>query len=520
MKRVDNLYKDIANFYSIYDMTNNVCTSVRNKKKVDKFETFKMEHVYHIYNKLYKKDFTVGKYNIFMISDPKCRIVMAQDIEDKIINHLVSKYALKCVFESKYTNSMCATRIGYGTLYGIKQLKIYLNKMKCKYNNFYILKLDISKYFYKIDHDILKSLIKEKIKDKNSLLLLDSIIDSTNSNYINKKIYELKNNRIDYLKKCTINNKNKLIDEVESIPLYEYGKGVALGNETSQAFGLIYLYKLNHYLKENLHLKYVINYMDDFVIIHQDKEYLKRCLAIIINILKEDYKLDINKNKTRIDSIKNGIDFLGYRFFIRNNRTIMKLRNKTKKKYKRKIKKVRILYRNNQINENDFLIRLNSYNGILKWGSCGSLFYKKEVIIIIEKYYKYKSDYKDYVIFIKSGNFYECLSNDALIINNLLNYKVKRIGNTLKVGFPINNISVVTSLLVNNNISYIVVDKDIIDKYDSNSNNYNCYYYDMEKILFNYIRIDKIIKYLEYNVLSNNMNDILNRIDEILKSYV
>ncbi|MBR1718360.1 MAG: hypothetical protein IJ715_03730 [Bacilli bacterium] len=153
-------------------------------------------------------------------------------------------------------------------------------------------------------------------------------------------------------------------------------------------------------------------------------------------------------------------------------------------------------------------------------GSCGSLFYKKEVIIIIEKYYKYKSDYKDYVIFIKSGNFYECLSNDALIINNLLNYKVKRIGNTLKVGFPINNISVVTSLLVNNNISYIVVDKDIIDKYNSNSNNYNCYYYDMEKILFNYIRIDKIIKYLEYNVLSNNMNDILNRIDEILKSYV
>ena len=107
-----------------------------------------------------------------------------------------------------------------------------------------------------------------------------------------------------------------------------------------------------------------------------------------------------------------------------------------------------------------------------------------------------------------------------MIINNILNYKIKRIGNTLKVGFPINNISVVTSLLVNNNISYIVVDKDIIDKYNSNSNNYNCYYYDMEKILFNYIRIDKIIKYLEYNVLSNNMNDILNRIDEILKSYV
>ncbi len=78
-----------------------------------------------------------------------------------------------------------------------------------------------------------------------------------------------------------LNNKEKLIKEVKEIPLYKYGKGVALGNQTSQAFGLIYLYEIIHYIKEKLHIKYIINYMDDFVIIHHDKNYLKYCLEKI-----------------------------------------------------------------------------------------------------------------------------------------------------------------------------------------------------------------------------------------------
>lgn len=230
MKRLNNLYNGACKFENIVKMTNKVCTRVKNKEKVNKFENYKAEHIFNIYKRLNENNLNIGKYNIFLITDPKCRIVMAQEIEDKIINHLIAEYVLVKTFESKYGSSMCATRIGKGTLYGIKMLKKYLNEMKRNYDNFYILKIDISKYFYKIDHNILKNILNKKIKDKMALNILYSIIDSTNEKYVNEEILKLKNLRINYLKKSNLKNRNKLIKETQEIPLYEKGFGVALGN--------------------------------------------------------------------------------------------------------------------------------------------------------------------------------------------------------------------------------------------------------------------------------------------------
>lgn len=376
MKRYNNLYKEACDINNIIDMTNKICNTVKNKRKVDKFETYKSEHIYNIKKRLDDRDLNVGKYNIFMITDPKCRIVMAQEIEDKIINHLIANYVLVKVFENKYTNNMCATRVGKGTLYGIRLLKKYLNEMKNKYNNFYVLKIDIHKYFYKINHNVLKRILSDNIKDKDALNILFSIIDSTNEEYVNEEIIKLKESRIKYLKNSNLLNKDNLIREVIDIPLYEYGKGVALGNQTSQAFGLIYLYEFNHFLKEKLHLKCCINYMDDFVIIHNDKDYLKKCLILIEKELKEKYTLELNLNKTKINSIKDGIDFLGYRFFIKNNKVILKLRSRTKNKFKKKVSNLSLLYKYSLINKKELYCGIASYKGILKWGSCNNLYFK------------------------------------------------------------------------------------------------------------------------------------------------
>ena len=376
MKRANNLYPFLCEFNVILNMTYNVCKRVKNKKKVDRFESFISEHLYHIKTRLDSKDLNVGKYNIFMITDPKCRIVMAQNIEDKIINHLIAEYVLVKVFESKHTDSMCATRLGKGTIYGVKLLKKYLNKMKRDHNNFYYLKIDIKKYFYSIDHNILKKILISNIKDKDALNMLFSIIDSTNFKYVNERIKKLKDGRIKYLINSNLSNKNKLIEEVNNIPLYKYGKGVALGNQTSQAFGLIYLYSFNHFLKEDLKLKYVINYMDDFVILHESKEYLKECLNKIVKELKKNYKLDINYKKTNVNSIRNGIDFLGYRFLFKGEKFILRLRLRSKKKFKRKVKNLNYLYNNGYINDYDYTQGLASYKGLLKWGNCKNLNYK------------------------------------------------------------------------------------------------------------------------------------------------
>ncbi len=369
MKRLNNLYNDMLDLNNIIKMTDKVCMRVRNKKLVDRFETYKSEHIDNIKNKLESKNVVFDKYNIFMITDPKCRIVMSLNIEDKIINHLVSKYILNKVFEPKYIDSMVATRKGRGTSYGIKLLKKYLNEIKVKYNNFYILKIDIKKYFYSIDHNILKNILRKHIKDKDAINILDNIIDSSNLEYINKEINNLKQKRIKHL------NNEYLIKETIAIPLYKFGKGVSIGNQTSQNFGLIYLCELNHFIKEKLHIKYLINYMDDFVIIHQDKKYLEYCLNNIEKFLLE-YKLELNINKTKIDSIKNGIDFLGYRFYLKNNKVIIKLRNRTKKNFKRKVKNMKLLLNNNYINNNEYKNKLSSYKGLLKYKSCKNLYYK------------------------------------------------------------------------------------------------------------------------------------------------
>lgn len=376
MKRQNNLYQQACDFNNIVKMTDKICSRVRNKRKVNIFETYKSEHIYNIYQRLNDRCMDVGKYNIFMITDPKCRIIMAQEIEDKIINHLIAEYVLVNIYENKYINSTCATRKEKGTLYGIMLLKKYIKTLKRNYKDFYVLKLDIKKYFYNIDHQVLKNILSKKIKDKYALNILNCIIDSTNNNYINNQISKLKVERIKHLSKLNSHNKEYLIEETENIPLYKYGKGVALGNQTSQAFGLIYLYEFNHYLKEKLHLKYIINYMDDFIIIHNNKSYLNKCLNKIIIILKDKYKLRINQKKTKVDHIRNGIDFLGYRFLIKSNRLILKIRNHTKKRFKTKMKHVNSLYESNIIDNYDYKFLCSSYIGILKWGSCTNLFYR------------------------------------------------------------------------------------------------------------------------------------------------
>ena len=115
--------------------------------------------------------------------------------------------------------------------------------------------------------------------------------------------------------------------------------------------------------------------MDDIILIHHDKEYLEYSLDKIIDELKK-YKLEINTKKTIIDNINNGISFLGYRFYIINNKVIMKLGNKTKKRFKKKAWDLKILLNNKIITRKEFNKLIAGYKGILNYGNCKSLYYR------------------------------------------------------------------------------------------------------------------------------------------------
>lgn len=370
MKRKKNLYNKILDLDVIIDMYDNVIKkNTKNKIKIEQFENYYSENMVMIKDILKSKTYSPDKYNIFFIKEPKLRIIMSQNIKDKIINHLVAKYFLIDSFDSLLIKENCATRIEKRTHYAISLFKKYLNNEKSRYELFYVLKFDINKYFYNIDHELVKKMLNKRIKDKDVLNILCSIIDSTDEGYVNETIEELK---VAYQKKLKDHNLNdiKKLKEIKNIPLYKKGKGFPIGNMTSQIIATFYLNDLDHYIKEKLNVKYYVRYMDDGVLIHHDKEYLKYCLEKIKEFLKH-YKLELN-NKTKIYSSNEGIEFLGFRFIIKN-KIIMKVKNQTKKRFKYKIKELCKMYEKGLITREMVISVRNSYMAYLKHGSCRTL---------------------------------------------------------------------------------------------------------------------------------------------------
>ena len=194
MKRVNNLYKEIIDIKNIKDMYDKrVKVNTKNKIKIEKFNQNYVSNIAFVKEMLEKRKYIPGKYNIFIIKEPKVRLIMSQNIIDKLVNHLVSEYFLVRVFDKSLIDLNVATRINKGTHYGIKKLVTFLRKNINK--DLYILKFDISKYFFNLDHSIIKNIIRKKIKDKDALGILDNIIDSTDQYYVNKKIEEVKKKR-------------------------------------------------------------------------------------------------------------------------------------------------------------------------------------------------------------------------------------------------------------------------------------------------------------------------------------
>lgn len=334
----------LEDIISIYE--NEIRVNVRNKKRIYEFEKNKMIYIIYIYNILNTNSYDGGKYNIFLIKEPKVRLIMSESIVDKIINHYVTRYILEVKLTKYLKDFNVATRRNMGLDYGIKLLKRNIERNK-KYDKFYFLKLDISKYFYSIDHNVLKSLLIDKL-DKNEYELVCKIIDSTNCKYINKYI-------------------NKVKDKYNDIVYYEYGKGLPIGNMTSQFLAIFYLYKLHHYIVHNLHIKDIVVYMDDYILIHHDKKYLECVKKEINTILSKEYYLKINEKKTYIKSSKEGISFLGYKFIVEDKKTIIKISKSSLIKVKKNVKKIRYLYDNNIISLSSAFTSINVIKNSFKY---------------------------------------------------------------------------------------------------------------------------------------------------------
>lgn len=321
--------EEIFTFENLYNSYLYTRKGKINKDATIKYELHSLEATKYLSERLQNRTYRLGKYHKFKVYEPKERVIMASPFRDRVVQRCLCKHVLEPAIEKHLIYDTYACRVDKGTHKGLDRLEAFFRKHYRKYElEGWIIKGDISKYFYSIDHEILKGKLYPLLKEYNIEWLLDQIIDSTES------------------------------------------PGIPLGNQSSQWFANFYMSCFDHFVKEVLKVKYYIRYMDDFVAIVTTKEEAKEILGKMKEYLWNNLKLKTN-DKTQIFPIKNGVDFLGFHTYITDSgKVIRKIRRDSKQRMNRKLKKFKIKYQNKEMTKKDIEQSYESWKGHASHGSC------------------------------------------------------------------------------------------------------------------------------------------------------
>ena len=312
MKRFSNLYENTYKPENIRACYYEVMHNTRNKRQVHQLQKNADKVLHSIYEELKNEKYVVGKYNIFVIYEPKQRVIVSQGMKDKIVNHLIAREILYPAILPCLVPYNVASRPGMGTRKALEYMDRYRKEFSKKYGKYYILKCDISRFFLSINHRILKKKLRKKIIDPKALKIVFDVIDSHNS-------------------------------------------GIGIGSMTSQVLAIFYLNDMDHFIKEELKIKGYIRYQDDFLLFSESKEYLEKCLERIKEFLKKE-KLTLN-NKTRIYTSNENICFLGRNLYgqYAKRRTV-----------KKRMKKRFILLQEGKISLNSYIASKLCYEKLMR----------------------------------------------------------------------------------------------------------------------------------------------------------
>ena len=298
----------------------------RKKLDVQEFEFRLEDNLFQLHRDLKNKKYRHGEYEGFFIRDPKIRKIHKAKVRDRIVHHIIFKH-LNPIFEPTFISDSYSCRKGKGTHRGVKRLEVFARKVYQTFGNCFILKCDIKKFFPSLNHKILLDIIDKRIKDKDVLRLLKTVVDSFASEFSDGKDL----------------------------------KGAPIGNLTSQLFANIYMDKLDQFIKHKLRVKYYIRYTDDFIILHQNKDYLLRIKNEITNFIESRLKLSLHPEKVSIRKYHQGIDFLGYVTLPKALVLRTKVRHRIFKKLKQKVEQ----FKTGKIKEETLLRSVDSYLGVL-----------------------------------------------------------------------------------------------------------------------------------------------------------
>lgn len=266
MKRVNDLYDKICSLENIQAAYKNAKKHKKNSYGARLFDKNLEMNLLKLHSELTEQTYKTGKYFVFIKRTPKVREIHRLDFRHRVVHHAIMN-VLEPIWVNLFTSNTYSCIKNKGIHACLKDLKRDLKDVE---NTKYCLKFDVKKFYPSIDHQVLKSIIRKKIKCQKTLQLLDEIIDSA--------------------------------------------PGVPIGNYLSQYLANLYLAYFDHWIKEVKGVKYYYRYCDDIVILGSNKEQLHSLFHEIKNYLSQNLKLEIKKNYQVFPVDSRGIDFVGYVF--------------------------------------------------------------------------------------------------------------------------------------------------------------------------------------------------------------
>ncbi|MFA5942242.1 MAG: reverse transcriptase/maturase family protein [Candidatus Paceibacterota bacterium] len=270
-------YDNIISTNNLLDAWKEFLHGKQKKKDVQAFEYDLVRNIFTLHSDLVSGAYRHGSYTHFKISDPKPRDIHKASVRDRLVHHAIYRI-LYPVFNSTFITDSYSCRLEKGTHRAMNAFRRYAcQESKNHARTAWVLKCDIRKFFASIDQQILLEILRRHIPDERIIALLQNIIESFHSTGL--------------------------------------GKGLPLGNLTSQLLVNIYMNEFDQFVKHKLKARHYIRYSDDFVILSRDRSYLCNVLQPIGAFLRDRLKLDLHPDKVFIKTFASGVDFLGWVHF-------------------------------------------------------------------------------------------------------------------------------------------------------------------------------------------------------------
>ena len=280
--RARNLFDGIASFEALHAAALRAARAKRAKPGVAAFLANLEKEVLRLERELKSGRYRPGRYTKIEIYDPKHRIVSAAPFRDRVVHHA---FCAVCepIFERGFVHDSYANRVGKGTHRAVARYEKFRDRFR------HVLRCDIFRYFHAIDHEILKRDLRRRLACEHTLALADRIIDGSNPQ---EPVYQ------------------HFPGDDLFTPL-ERRRGLPIGNLTSQFFSNLYLDCMDHFVKEVLHAKGYVRYVDDFVLFHDDRERLEEWRGRLTRFL-EGRRLRLHPRKTMLQATSAPATFLGF----------------------------------------------------------------------------------------------------------------------------------------------------------------------------------------------------------------